>query len=276
MFYFQEDSEPTDLPHSQDGNVGLQTPGDYGSSTSRSVTPSPIPSRPKRKKVLTPADEVIQLAGEQLKSLRPDDEFEAYGKYIAHKLRSFKGIQAIFARKLINDVIFEGELGTLNKDFKVMNTQPHLSFESDNQQFNLQLYSQQPYRQQPVSANVTRPNVQANNLQQTFLPPYTSQMADDQLSRSHTHIPHPQQHYPRSSSSYNYNTPPLCSQTRNPDTHEVSANRTLPSVQTNIPEQSYSEQPEAHQPISQQLNSQEPSNQSKDSNVSAFFSNFSA
>lgn len=83
----------------------------------------------------------MQLAGQQLKAIRPDDEFEAYGKYIAHKLRSLKGNQAVYARKLINDVIFEGELEALTKDFKVMNSQPHHTFENnDLLQFNPQLY----------------------------------------------------------------------------------------------------------------------------------------
>ncbi|CAD7078409.1 unnamed protein product [Hermetia illucens] len=117
-----EDSEPTDQDHFQRREINTPAPptsGDDGSSASTSVAASPMLSRPKRKKNMTPADEVIHLAGEQLKALRPDDEFEAFGKYIAHKLRSLKGNQSVFARKLINDVIFEGELEALTKDFKI-------------------------------------------------------------------------------------------------------------------------------------------------------------
>lgn len=122
----QEDSEPADLDYSQQRDVN-NTSAD---ATSQNVTPSPI----ARKENLTPADE-------RLKEIRPDDEFEAYGKYV----RSLQGKQAIFAQKLINDLIFEGELEALTKDFKVMNSQPHRSFEShDYQQFNPQLYRQQP------------------------------------------------------------------------------------------------------------------------------------
>lgn len=43
----------------------------------------------------SPTDAVIDLAGEQLKVLRPDDEFKAIGKFIAHKLRSLKGNQSV-------------------------------------------------------------------------------------------------------------------------------------------------------------------------------------
>lgn len=71
-----------------------------------------------------PTTEVLRLAGEKLKSIHPDDEFDAYGKYIAHKLRDLRGNQQIFARKLINDVIFEAELQVLTKDCEIVNCAP--------------------------------------------------------------------------------------------------------------------------------------------------------
>jgi len=131
-----------DLDHSYQREVttlAVLTSGDYRPALSRSVTPLPIAPQPKWKRKLTLTDEVLQLAGQQLKAIRPDDEFEAYEKYIAHKLRSLN--QAVFARKLINDVIFEGKLEALTKDFKVMNSQPRHWFETnDLLQSNPQLY----------------------------------------------------------------------------------------------------------------------------------------
>lgn len=106
---------------------------------------------------------MLQLAGQQLKAIRPGDEFEAYGKYVAHKLRSLKGNQAVFARKLINDVIFEGELEALTKDFKVINSQPHYSFETnDVLQFPPQLYHSTyiPRRFEHQLSNMPMPNSQ--------------------------------------------------------------------------------------------------------------------
>ena len=247
--------------------MALPKPGDDGSSTSQSVTPSPTVLRPKRRKNLTPADEVIQLAGEQLRSIRPDDEFDAYGKYVAHKLRSLKGSQAIFARKLINEAIFEGELEALTKDFKVMATQPHRSFESrDYQQFNPQVYHQQPY---------TSPSI----------PP----MPDHHFS--HSHITNHLQHNSLSSTSCNNivlpNPATLYSKPFNNESTKTS-NMTLPYAPTKNPEHLFTEQPKTQQPKSQQLDSQEPTNsiaklisgninssQSTDNNVSAFYSNFS-
>ncbi|KAL5237570.1 hypothetical protein ACI65C_004980 [Semiaphis heraclei] len=61
-----EDSESTDLDHSYQREVTtsvVPTSGDDRSTTSRSVTPSTIGPQPKRKKKLTPTDEVMQLAG---------------------------------------------------------------------------------------------------------------------------------------------------------------------------------------------------------------------
>ncbi|KAG8316695.1 hypothetical protein J6590_044483 [Homalodisca vitripennis] len=156
----------------------LPTSGDdRASASSRSVTPAPNVPRQKRKKNLTTTDEVLQLAGQQLKAIRPDDEFDAFGKYIAHKLRSLKGNQSVFARKLMNDVIYEGELETLTKDYKVMI--------SPSQQFNPQqlypplpnqpyfpqqsdqiFYSQMPYPQHHSSRpsnNIQRPNTPLQN-----------------------------------------------------------------------------------------------------------------
>lgn len=256
---FQEDSESTDLEQFHQREVthppssALSTPGDDGSTTSRSVTPSPIVLRPKRKKNLTPTDEVIQLAGQQLKAIRPDDEFEAYGKYIAHKLRSLKGNQAVFARKLINDVIFEGELEALTKDFKVMNSHPHRSFEkNDYQQFNPQLYPQQPY-------------------------PYHQ--------FSYPQVPYPQQHNPRPSN----NVQRLNTILPNSQTNKLEQpNYQQPNSQEPNSQHTNYQQPETQQPESQQPNSQQSTysnnmssssnidpNQSMENNVSTYFSNCS-
>lgn len=228
----------------------MPTSGDDRSTTSRSVTPSPIGPQPKRKKKLTPTDEVMQLAGQQLKAIRPDDEFEAYGKYIAHKLRSLKGNQAVYARKLIKDVIFEGELEALTKDFKVMNSQPHHTFENnDLLQFNPQLYHP------------------------TYIPRIFEHQLPNSQHLSNMTMPNAQ---------HLFNTVMQNSQ--------HLSNTTPPISHTNEPEQANSKQPNIQQPESQQPEIQPliysnymPSssktintdlNQSMENNVSSFFSKF--
>lgn len=65
--------------------------------------------------------EVLQLAEEKLKEIKDEDAFDVFGKHIAFKLRSLTERQNMFAQKLINDVIFEAQMETLTKDFKIIN-----------------------------------------------------------------------------------------------------------------------------------------------------------
>lgn len=246
MFYLQGDSDTTDLHDFQvqqrevnDIISNDATSYDEGSSTSQNVTPSSlrlIASRPKRKKNVNPADDMIQLAGARLKEIRPDDEFDAYGKYVAYKLRSLKGQQSVFARKLINDVIFEGELETLTRDFKLMNMQSHQS--NDYQQFNPHQYPRQQYPQQYP--------------QQHYPSSHISQVPDHQSSHSQAY---PQQYNPRSSSN--------SSQTLHSET----------LIHANNSEQSNSQQSNTQQPESQ--HSVINVNEAKNNNISKFFSHFS-
>ncbi|XP_050499722.1 uncharacterized protein LOC126883079 [Diabrotica virgifera virgifera] len=209
-----EDSEHMHLPHSQEGEVALPMSGDDRCSTS----PSPN-AKSKKKKMLSSADEVIELAGERLKNIHPDDEFEAYGKYVAHKLRSLKRTQAIFARKLINDVIFEGELETLSKDYKVMNSQP----------YNPQLYHQQPYPLPYISGMPDHPwpFSSSNNILQhpnSATLPYPQTFNRDTPDVSNMALPND----PTNSATLPY------PQTFNRDTPDVS-NMALPNDPTNSP-----------------------------------------
>lgn len=48
-----------------------------------------------------------------------------FGKYIAHKLTNMDPIQARIAEKLIAEVLFEAEMGTLNRDVKIVEAPAH-------------------------------------------------------------------------------------------------------------------------------------------------------
>ncbi len=63
--------------------------------------------------------------------MRPEDTFDVYGKHVAHKLRGLKGDQVTFAQKLMNDVLFEAELGMLTRDYQITRPiQPSLMYAS--------------------------------------------------------------------------------------------------------------------------------------------------
>ncbi|KAG8254144.1 hypothetical protein J6590_015022 [Homalodisca vitripennis] len=168
-----------------------------------------------------------ELAGQQLKAIRPDDEFDAFGKYIAHKQRSLKGNQSLFARKLMNDVIYEGELEKLTKDYKVMI--------SLSQQFN-------PQQLYPPLPN----------------PPYFPQQSDQIF---YSQMPYPQHHSSCPSNNIQRpNTPLKNCHTRYPETLKPNAanpTNIMPKSQ-NKPEQANSLQPNTQQPQSPQFETQQP------------------
>lgn len=45
-----------------------------------------------------------------------EDSHDAFGRNVAHKLRNLPSKQRIFLEKIINDAIFEAELGNLNRN----------------------------------------------------------------------------------------------------------------------------------------------------------------
>lgn len=52
-------------------------------------------------------------------SFMMEDEYDAVGYNVAAKLRSMRVDQRIIAEKLVNDVIFEGQLGNLRRNSNI-------------------------------------------------------------------------------------------------------------------------------------------------------------
>lgn len=48
-----------------------------------------------------------------------NDEFDAIGKNVAAKLRNMRIDQRIIAEKLLNDILFEAQLGNLQRDSSI-------------------------------------------------------------------------------------------------------------------------------------------------------------
>ncbi|CAG4938847.1 unnamed protein product [Parnassius apollo] len=55
-------------------------------------------------------DRMIETIGNKICEIAADDKFDAFGKNVAHKLRSLPTNQRLFAEKIINDALFEAEL----------------------------------------------------------------------------------------------------------------------------------------------------------------------
>ncbi|CAK1541654.1 unnamed protein product [Leptosia nina] len=67
----------------------------------------------KIKKPLHPTDELIQLATRRLK--QPEDDCDKVAAAWAVELRKMDPRQQMFAKKAINDILFEGQMGTLHR-----------------------------------------------------------------------------------------------------------------------------------------------------------------
>jgi len=65
-------------------------------------------------------EDVLTKAEKRLESISSDDLFDRYGKHIADRLRQISPNQIKFVQKLIGDVLFEGEMETLNRNCKVV------------------------------------------------------------------------------------------------------------------------------------------------------------
>lgn len=59
----------------------------------------------------------LKIRSSHMTDTQPEDRFDMIGKNVATKLREIPNKQRIFAEKLINDVLFEAELGSLNRNY---------------------------------------------------------------------------------------------------------------------------------------------------------------
>lgn len=96
------------LPSNEDGRRSF-TPA---SADNRALPPRRL-NTGKRGKEL---DDTISSIGKRLNETRKEDNHDAFGRNIAHKLRNVRNDQRIFLEKIINDAVFEAELGNLNRN----------------------------------------------------------------------------------------------------------------------------------------------------------------
>lgn len=80
-------------------------------------------SKRKRKtKVDEQADEILSMVGERLRNntTNNDDAFTIFGKHVAVKLRTLPKQTKIYTEKLICDLLFEAEIGNVDKNTKIV------------------------------------------------------------------------------------------------------------------------------------------------------------
>jgi len=78
-----------------------------------------------RKRKMCPSYAVLSLVNDRLQDLGKEDMFEITGKNVASKLRILTKEQRIMAKKLINDVLYEAQLGSLTRNSRLIVDEPH-------------------------------------------------------------------------------------------------------------------------------------------------------
>jgi hypothetical protein len=78
-----------------------------------------------RKRKMSPSYAVLSLVSDRLQDLVKEDMFEITGKNVASKLRILTKEQRIIAEKLINDVLYEAQLGNLKRNSRLIVNEPH-------------------------------------------------------------------------------------------------------------------------------------------------------
>lgn len=101
----------------------------------------------------------MALVGKKLDSLQAEDAFQVFGKHVANKLRNVHSQQNTFAEKLISDILFEEEMGSLTRHFKIVDM-------TDRQQDNFGLVSEQNRCQQNMPRQWRMPHTVSSQVGQ--------------------------------------------------------------------------------------------------------------
>lgn len=73
----------------------------------------------KRTTKLSPADQVLLTVGQRLAEARKEDNCDVFAKNVGAKLRSLSKDQRLYAERVINETVFEAELGNLSRYARV-------------------------------------------------------------------------------------------------------------------------------------------------------------
>ncbi|XP_076046685.1 uncharacterized protein LOC143028448 isoform X12 [Oratosquilla oratoria] len=101
-----------------------QIPEAHG--TEGDATPYTRQEVKRRRKSLSKSDHILDIVARKLdESLHKDNSgIDLFGSYVAHRIHSMDIRTAIITRKLINDVLFEAEMGNLNASSRVVAATP--------------------------------------------------------------------------------------------------------------------------------------------------------
>ncbi|KAK3880527.1 hypothetical protein Pcinc_014991 [Petrolisthes cinctipes] len=100
----------------EDINETVETSLGDASTSTKSFTPTPAKMRVK----IDQQEELLTLACKRLHDT--DNEYAKIASVWADELRKMSPTQMLFAKKAINDILFEGQMGTLHRHSIIINT----------------------------------------------------------------------------------------------------------------------------------------------------------
>ncbi|VVD04839.1 unnamed protein product [Leptidea sinapis] len=105
--YMQSDGESTETTIDE-----IPSPRSDIASVERLSEPQQDRSFKRQKKLSVPqhVDRTIEIIGNKISEITAEDKYDAFGKNVAHKLRSLPTNQRLLAEKIINDALFEAEM----------------------------------------------------------------------------------------------------------------------------------------------------------------------
>lgn len=113
----EDDVEPTAANDNRPVAKSAPPPNIVCQASTSTAVSEPLSNKPFKRayKKLSPADEVLAVVGKRLAEAKKEDDCDVFAKNVAAKLRKLSKEQRLFAEKVINETLFEAELGTLTR-----------------------------------------------------------------------------------------------------------------------------------------------------------------
>ena len=99
-------------------------------SSSQFPCQQPTRDATKKTKKKAPEEDLLAIACNTLKNSSNTDKYDIFGQHVASAMRDMSREQQIYAEKIISDVLFEGRLGKLSRNARLV-TGPTLAFPQD-------------------------------------------------------------------------------------------------------------------------------------------------
>ncbi|KAG8229776.1 hypothetical protein J437_LFUL005857 [Ladona fulva] len=159
--------------YDEEGNKQLVSVVEQSEFSLSGGNSSSLPCRKKKQKVdrSDGLDAPLNLTAGRLEEANEEGKFSIYGKHIALELENLPNEMALYCKKVINEAIFEAQMGTLNRSSRVVTD---MSEQQINTQWQYQAPSSGYIERQPKSSASEVPR-------QQYFPRFQSDKSDEDV-----------------------------------------------------------------------------------------------